>query len=154
MRQYNPKTEPNRDEASLASISSANKLQEIPVKVLVADSDTNVCDSLRNLLSSLENVSVECFCDAQSLLDYKFDTDVACLVAEVDLPDISGVEVLEQLNDRGIYIPTIILAACSDVPTAVRAMQAKAVDFIEKPFVEGLMLKRIKQILQQKMEAV
>lgn len=138
----------------MAATSLAEDPQRFHIKVLVADSDMDVCSSLKNLLSSLQNVSVECFYDAQTLLDYKFDDDVACLVAEVDLPDISGVEVLERLNERGVYIPTIILAACSDVPTAVRAMQAKAVDFIEKPFVEGLMLKRIKQILQQKMESV
>jgi FixJ family two-component response regulator len=128
---------------------SANNIQDTPMQVLIADSDNSVCESLKNLLTSLDNISVTCFGDAQSLLSYSFSDDVACLVAEVDLPDINGVEVLEQLNSRGIKIPTIILAACSDVPTAVRAMQAKAVDFIEKPFVEGLMLKRIKQILQQ-----
>jgi FixJ family two-component response regulator len=148
MRQYNPKTEPIRDDTALTAAPSADAGQNNLVKILVADSDKDVCDSLKNLLSGLQNVSVECFCDAKSLLACHFDNSVACLVAEVDLPDISGVEVLEQLNSRGLAIPTIILAACSDVPTAVRAMQAKAVDFIEKPFVESLLLKRIKQILQ------
>lgn len=119
-------------------------------KILVADSDSEVCRALKTLFSDLEDVTVECFANAESILSYDFDEDVVCLVAEVDLPDLNGVEVLEQLNRRGDAVPTIILAACSDVPTAVRAMRAKAIDFIEKPFVEGLMLKRIKQILQQR----
>jgi len=144
MRQYNPKTELHRDDSPVNSTD----LHPAGLKVLVADSDDEVCDVLKDLLSGLEDVSVECFSDAHSLLNYDFGDDVACLVAEADLPDISGVEVLEQLNSKGLNIPTIILAACSDVPTAVRAMQAKAVDFIEKPFVESLLFKRIKQILQ------
>lgn len=149
MRQYTPKAEKIHDETSLSAAASARVLNRAEKKVLIADSDTEVCNSLEVLLSNIEDVSIQCFTDAKSLLEYDFNNDVACLVAEVDLPDINGVEVLEQLNSRGINIPTIILAACSDVPTAVRAMQAKAVDFIEKPFVEGLMLKRIKQILLQ-----
>lgn len=149
MRQYDSKNEQNRDDTSLNSMASLQSVPTSNMKVLIADSDTDICGSLEALLSGLEDITVECFSDGQSVLDYDFGANVACLITEVDLPDMNGVEVLEQLNKRGTFVPTIILAACSDVPTAVRAMQAKAVDFIEKPFVEGLMLKRIKQILQQ-----
>ena len=149
MRQYNPKSEPHRDAASISAEASPASVPDRNRKILVADGDVEVCESLKTLLSGLENTVVECFSTGQAVLDYAFDDDIVCLVAEADLPDMNGVSVLEQLNARGDAVPTIILADCSDVPTAVRAMQAKAVDFIEKPFVEGLMLKRIKQIMQQ-----
>lgn len=148
MRQYDPKTEFHRHETSISPVSSSRVSSNTRKKVLVADGDTDVCDSIKSLLSSLETVTVECFSNGQEILDYAFDDDVICLVAEADLPDINGINVLEQLNARGDAVPTIILADGSDVPTAVRAMQAKAIDFIEKPVVESLLFKRIRQILQ------
>ena len=115
-------------------------------EIYLADGDPNTFNILQNLLAKYD-VSIKPFNNGNSLLSQTFD-GVGCLLIEVDLPDINGVEVLERLNAKCIRVPTIVIATGSDVPTAVRAMRAKAVDFIEKPFAEGLLLKRLKQILK------
>ena len=72
---------------------------------------------------------------------------VGVLVISSPSMDHNGIELLEELRARGITIPIIMLASNSDVPTAVRAMRAGAIDFIDKPFADRVLLNRIRQIL-------
>lgn len=69
----------------------------------------------------------------------------ACLVTDLKMPDVSGVELLERLNGMGVMIPTVIITGHGDVPMAVAAMKAGAVDFIEKPFEDGVLIDAVKR---------
>lgn len=69
----------------------------------------------------------------------------ACLITDLKMPDISGVELLERLNGLGIMIPTIVITGHGDVPMAVTAMKAGAVDFIEKPFEDEVLIDAVKR---------
>lgn len=71
-----------------------------------------------------------------------------CIIAETGPETLSGSEFIRSLRQAGYDIPVIILAEESDVPSAVNAMRAGAVDFMEKPFVDRLLLKRVQQALQ------
>lgn len=118
--------------------------------ICVVDSDAEVCNALRLLLSGL-HADVLCYNSAEKFLEALVDKNrIGCLVVEVNLPGMTGIELLEQLHKTGYDIPAIVLATYSDVPTAVRAMQARAVDFIEKPFVDSLLFRRVKRALQNR----
>lgn len=115
--------------------------------VYVVDDDKAVRDSLRWLIESV-GVRVETFASAREFLDRCDAGEVrGCLVADVRLPGISGLDLQENLRQRGLYLPTIVITGHGDVPLAVRAMKAGALDFIEKPFSDQVLLDRIREAL-------
>lgn len=115
--------------------------------VYVVDDDKAVRDSLRWLIES-GGVRVETFASAREFLDRCDAGEVqGCLVADVRLPGISGLDLQENLRQRGLYLPTIVITGHGDVPLAVRAMKAGALDFIEKPFSDQVLLDRIREAL-------
>jgi two-component system response regulator FixJ len=69
----------------------------------------------------------------------------ACLVTDLKMPDLSGVELLERLNGMGVMVPTVVITGHGDVPMAVAAMKAGAVDFIEKPFEDEVLIEAVKR---------
>lgn len=69
----------------------------------------------------------------------------ACLVTDLKMPDLSGVELLERLNGMGVTMPTVVITGHGDVPMAVAAMKAGAVDFIEKPFEDDVLIEAVKR---------
>jgi len=69
----------------------------------------------------------------------------ACLVTDLKMPDLSGVELLERLNGMGVTMPTVVITGHGDVPMAVAAMKAGAVDFIEKPFEADVLIEAVKR---------
>ncbi len=69
----------------------------------------------------------------------------ACLVTDVKMPDMSGLELLERLNQMGALVPTVLITGHGDVPMAVAAMKAGAVDFIEKPFEDEVLIRAVKR---------
>ena len=141
-----PKPMGQKDSSTL--IKSDTPTSSTRAVVYVIDSDEEVCNALRSLFAGL-NADVECFNSAESFLKLPLNRARAgCVLLEVNLPGMSGVELLERFQKTGFNLPTIVLATYSDVPTAVRAMQAKAVDFIEKPFVDGVLLRRVKEALE------
>lgn len=73
--------------------------------------------------------------------------DLACVVSETRLPDMTGVELIQSLRARGVVAPVILLAAESDVATAVAAMRAGALDFIEKPHVDRLLAWHVRRLI-------
>lgn len=103
---------------------------------------------MSSLLEPLD-ATIQCFTSAESFLLHAFHDKASCLILEAHLPELSGVELMEQLTQMGHDIPTIVLSSMSDIPTAVRAMRAKAIDFIEKPYVEHRVLKQVEKILEQ-----
>jgi two-component system response regulator FixJ len=101
--------------------------------VYVVDDDASIRDSLA-LMLGLAGYSTRAFADAESFL-VAFDTGwCGCVVADLRLPGLSGVELQARVRERGSAIPFIIITAHGDVPAARAAFRAQAVDFIEKPF--------------------
>jgi FixJ family two-component response regulator len=112
--------------------------------VFVVDDDPAMRDSLRWLIEST-GVQVETFADAQTFLA-RIRPDVpGCLVLDVRMPGMSGLDLQAELARRGIGLPTIVVTGHAEVPMAVRAVKAGAIDFIEKPFSDQLLLDRVRQ---------
>src|SRR5271170_2447345 len=101
--------------------------------VFVLDDDASVRDAVRNLISSV-GLRVETFGSTREFLDSKRPYGPACLVLDVRLPDVSGLEFQRDLNAANIEIPIIFITGHADVPMTVRAMKAGAVEFLTKPF--------------------
>ena len=116
--------------------------------VFVVDDDAAVRDSLKMLLKSVGQL-VETFGSAQEFLDAYKDDRPGCLVLDIRMPGMSGLELQEKLNERHAIIPVIFITGHGDVPMAVEAMQAGAVDFIQKPFRDQDLLDRINQALEK-----
>ncbi len=112
--------------------------------VFVVDDDADVRDSLASLLSSA-NFRVETFDSARAFLSSDALSRQGCLVADVRMPDMDGLELQEELGRRKSKLPVIIITGHGDVPLAVRAMKAGAVDFLEKPFEEERLLTSIRR---------
>ncbi len=124
------------------------KTSSPPAIVYIVDQDSAVRDSL-GLLFSTAGLEFEEFESAESFFG-GFDPDrPGCLVTEVDLPGLTGLDLLERLQARGVELPAVVLARHSNVGQAVRAMQSGAVDFIEKPFVDRVLLQRVLQVIGQ-----
>lgn len=101
--------------------------------VYVVDDDASIRDSL-GLMLGLAGYTTRLFADAESFL-VAFDPAWAgCVIADLRLPGMSGVELQARVRERGSAIPFVIITAHGDVPAARSAFRAKAVDFIEKPF--------------------
>jgi two-component system, LuxR family, response regulator FixJ len=114
--------------------------------VLIVDDDADVRDSLRALLESA-GFEVRDFASAKAILDCDALAKGACLIADIRMPDMDGLALQEELVNKRVGIPVIIVTGHGDVPLAVRAMKAGAVDFIEKPFDDDLLLKSIERAL-------
>jgi FixJ family two-component response regulator len=114
----------------------------------VVDDDEALRDSLRWLFESV-GVPSRCFASAQEFLaEFNPDTP-GCLVLDVRMPGMSGLQLQEHLTSRGIPIPIIVLTAHADVPMAVRAMKAGALDLLTKPCNTQELLDRVRYAIDQ-----
>ncbi len=115
--------------------------------ICVVDGDVRERAALSQLLGHLQH-DVRAFESAEALLDALDDMPMRVLVAGLELPGMSGLELLHTLRERGRQVPTILLAAESDVATAVGAIRAGAVDFIQKPAIDRILLRRVQDALE------
>jgi len=115
--------------------------------VFVVDDDKAVRESLQRLMESV-GLAVEAYPDAQAFLDGYNRTRPGCLLLDVRMPGMSGLELQEKLAGEGYGIPVIIISAHGNVEKAVRAMKTGAIDFIKKPYKGKLLLDRIRQALE------
>jgi two-component system response regulator FixJ len=115
-------------------------------KVFIVDDDPGVRRSLRVLLESA-NFAVQDFPSAKTFLANDIRSG-GCLIADIRMPEMSGLELQEELIRRGIALPVIVITGHGDVPLAVRAMRAGAIDFIEKPFDDEIMLASLRKALE------
>ena len=115
--------------------------------VFVVDDDVAVRQSLSLLIRSM-GLSVESFESAQAFLSACDPERSGCLVLDIRMPGMSGLEMQEELHRRTIDLPVIFITGHGDVAMAVRAMKLGAVDFIEKPFNDQQLLDRINQALE------
>ena len=114
--------------------------------VCIVDDDAAVRDSLRMLLESAGH-EIRSYNSARSFLS-DADMDAGCLVVDILMPGMSGLELQEELVRRNIMLPVIVITGHGEVPLAVRAMAAGAVDFVEKPFDDQRMLDSVSRALQ------
>ena len=112
--------------------------------VLVVDDDDAVRAAIGMLLQA-SGVAHRAFPGAREFLDSAPWEHAVCLVLDVRMPEISGIELLKQLRTRGVALPVIVMTGHGDVPMAVTAMKLGAYDFIEKPFDESHLLELIRQ---------
>lgn len=114
--------------------------------VFVVDDDEAVRDSLASLLEAAGH-TVETFASARAFLDAHASRQSGCLVVDIRMPDMDGLTLQERLAAEGARLPVIVVTGHGDVPLAVRAMKAGALDFIEKPFMEDAILQSVARAL-------
>lgn len=125
-----------------------------PVKamVYVVDDDPSVRAGLARLLKSV-GLSVKTFASAPEFLEQAVCEEPGCLVADLRMPGMSGLELQDQLMARHLDLPVIFLTAYGTVPASVRAMKGGAVDFLEKPVDDQVLLDAIFQALEKDRES-
>jgi RNA polymerase sigma factor (sigma-70 family) len=116
--------------------------------VFVVDDDASVRSSLKFLLSTV-GLQVGSFDSADTFLHKKLPDAPSCLVLDVRLPGLSGIDIQRELAARNIRIPTIFLTGHGDIPMSVRAMKAGAVEFLTKPVRDQDLLDAVRVALEQ-----
>jgi two-component system response regulator FixJ len=122
-------------------------MAEDPI-VHVVDDDVAVRQSLAFLLATA-GLTVRLYESATAVLDRLDGAGTGCVVTDVRMPEIDGVELLRRLNASGSPLPVIVMTGNADIPLAVQAMKEGAVDFIEKPFDDERMLSAIRSALEK-----
>jgi FixJ family two-component response regulator len=116
--------------------------------VFVVDDDPSVRASIQGLLKSA-SLRSESFGTAEEFLRRKQPDGPSCLVLDVSLPGVNGLEFQRQLGDAGIQIPIIFITGHGDIPMTVKAMKSGAVEFLTKPFLDQALLDAIHQALDR-----
>jgi two-component system CheB/CheR fusion protein len=119
-----------------------------PPAIFVVDDDSTVREALRDLLEA-EGKTVEVFASCEAFLDIYRPGRQGCLVVDARLPGMDGLDLLQRLRDEQHRLPAIMITGHGDVPMAVRAMKAGAVDFIEKPIGYRELLATVERALEQ-----
>lgn len=115
--------------------------------VFVVDDDNSMREALSNLLRSA-GLNVQTFDSAQTFLDHQRPGCPCCLVLDMRMPGMTGMELQQHLLALSDFIPIIFISAHGDIPVAVRAVKAGAIEFLPKPFEEEALLSAIEQGLQ------
>jgi FixJ family two-component response regulator len=121
--------------------------EKAPV-VYVVDDDPGVREALDSLIRSV-GFRVQTFASAQDFLQSKPTTAPACLILDVRLPGLSGLDLQRELRQADIHIPVIFVTGHADIPMSVRAMKAGAVEFLTKPVRDQDLLDAIQQAIER-----
>ena len=116
--------------------------------VFVVDDDPSMRAALTNLFRSM-SLDVKVFSSATELLQSELPQIPSCLVLDIRLPGVSGLEFQDSLARAGIHIPIVFMTGHGDIPMSVRAMKAGAIDFLPKPFRDQDMLDAVIRALSQ-----
>jgi RNA polymerase sigma factor (sigma-70 family) len=116
--------------------------------VFIVDDDASVREALKSLIRSV-GLHVELFGSATEFLETQRPDAPSCLVLDVRLPGISGLDLQHRLADANVYIPIIIITGHGDIPMSVRAMKAGAIEFLTKPFRDQDLLDAIQVALER-----
>lgn len=114
------------------------------LSVVLVDDDAGVRTSLKFVMKEA-GLPLASFTSAKDFLDNFNPEGVGCILLDVRMPGMSGMELQETLQERGLAIPIIILTGHADVPLAVKAVKAGAFDVLEKPFKEEILLERVEK---------
>jgi two-component system response regulator FixJ len=115
--------------------------------IFIVDDDEAVRDSLQLLLQAAGFPQIGAYASSLQFLDAATPQPGDCLLLDVRMPDMDGLEVQAELNRRAIRLPVIVMTGHGDVPIAVRAMKAGAADFIEKPFQDDVLIASVRRAL-------
>jgi FixJ family two-component response regulator len=123
-------------------------MSEYDSVVYVVDDDSSMREALSSLIRSI-GLAVVTFPSAQDFLDYTMADSAACLVLDVRLPGLSGLDLQRELTRSKANIPIIFITGHGDIPMSVRAMKAGAAEFLPKPFREEDLLDAIRLSLER-----
>ena len=111
------------------------------------DDDEQVRESLAALIQSM-NLDVECYASGREFLDNYRPASPGCLVLDLRMPQVSGLELLDVLSARGIHVPVIMISGHGDIQAAVSTMKAGAVDFLEKPYRGAALMESVHRAIE------
>lgn len=117
------------------------------LKAHIIDDDDAVRDALGFLLSTAD-IAYESYAIASAFIEIARDAR-GCVVTDVRMPEMDGLQLVRRLKDIGVTLPVIVMTGHGDVPLAVEAMKAGVVDFFEKPFDDDLILAAVRRALSQ-----
>src|SRR3984893_17357369 len=120
--------------------------------VAILDDDEAIRDALLDLVES-ERLPAVCFGSAEEFLDSKAGRGASCLIADIRMPGMSGLELQATLAGERCPVPIIFITGLSDIPRAVRAIREGAIDFLTKPVDDAALLKSIERAFQQYRES-
>lgn len=127
-------------------------IRKLEPTAYIVDDDESICTLWRWLMES-NGIAVQTFATAAEFIESYRPHGPACLVLDVHLPGMSGLQLQEYLTQKGIDIPIVFVTGHGDVPTAVSAIKGGAVDFIEKPFSYRDVLAIIKRAFERDLES-
>jgi FixJ family two-component response regulator len=136
-----------RRESGLTSMPPVSPL------VFVVDDDVSVRESLELLLQS-EGWYVETFASAQEFLDRPRPLAPSCLILDVSLPGLNGLELQQRISAERTDMPIIFITGHGDIPMTVRAMKAGAIEFLTKPLSDEALLKAVRQAMERSRSAI
>ncbi|HVR22197.1 MAG TPA: response regulator [Candidatus Polarisedimenticolia bacterium] len=119
--------------------------------ILIIDDDSRMREAMQRLLKTV-GLHSESFATPQDFLRHKLPDAPSCLVLDVRLPGMSGLDVQSKLNEAGVQIPIIFITGHGDIPMSVKAMKSGAVEFLTKPFRDQDLLDAIQQGLKKNAE--
>lgn len=120
--------------------------------VHVVDDEAEVCNAIAMLLRSV-GLQSRTYCSAQAFLEGYRPGAPGCIVLDVRLPGMSGLDLQDRLQQSGIGLPVIVMTGHGDIQMAVRAMRAGALDFVEKPFNDQTLLDRVHEGIARSMQS-
>jgi len=116
--------------------------------VYIVDDDVSIRKALRRLFQST-GLKVDVFSSAQEFLNFPRPDLPSCLVLDVNMPGLDGLELQEELTSKGIHIPIIFMTGYGNIPMTVKAMKAGAIDFLAKPFENQQLLDIVHEALEK-----
>jgi len=116
--------------------------------VFVIDDDASIRDAISRLLHAI-GLTVRTFGSAREFLQHRLPDIPACLVLDVRLPGLSGLDLQREMVERGIHVPVIFITGHGDIPMSVQAMKAGAVEFLTKPFRDQDLLDAVRSGIQR-----
>jgi FixJ family two-component response regulator len=119
--------------------------------VFIIDDDARMCEAMRRLLKTV-GLHSEAFATPEGFLRHKLPSGPSCLLLDVRLPGMSGLDVQVKLTEMGVRIPVIFITGHGDIPMSVRAMKSGAVEFLTKPFRDQDLIDAIQEALKRDSE--
>lgn len=121
-------------------------VKRMPKIIAIIDDDEAMQDSLRDLLEAAGLVA-RCFVSAEDFLESDLHAQAACLILDIRMPGMSGLELQARLKEEERPVPIIFITAHGDARMKIRAMREGAVEFLSKPFDHQVLLKRVRAAL-------
>ncbi len=121
-------------------------IDEQPTLVAIVDDDESVRSALQGLMKVV-GLPARSFASAEEFLESRLHEETACLIADIRMPGMSGLELLARLNAENVRIPTIFITAHGDEKMRLQALRAGAVEFLAKPFDDQALLDSVRAAL-------